>query len=106
MEIHHLNIHGNTAYNPENVDKELDSARIYLHGFSLAEGMDPSVMSDNFTVLRWDVTETEDGYTVCLHGEGAQHKHFQCTFTYKAMTVRWNFYRGAAWYVKPPELKK
>ena len=103
--IEHLNIHGHTIHNPEDYDKELDSAVLHLDGFRLAEDDEALVdaMSQPFTILKLNVEKADGQFVAKLEAVTLQHKPFCCTFHFDTIKITWNYYRGKAWYVKPTQ---
>jgi hypothetical protein len=106
--IEHLNIHGHTTHNPEEFDRELDSALLHMDGFRLAEVDEALVdaMSQPFTILKLNVEKADGQFVAKLEAVTEKHKPFCCTFYFDTMKISWNYYLGKAWYVKPPELNQ
>ena len=103
--IEHLNIHGHTTHNPEEFDRELDSALLHMDRFRLAEedGGLIDVMRHQFTVLKLDVEKADGHFLAKLEAVTEKHKPFCCTFHFDTIKITWNYYRGKAWYVKPTQ---
>lgn len=103
--IEHLNIHGHTTHNPEEFDRELDSALLHMDRFRLAEedGGLIDVMRHPFTVLKLDVEKADGHFLAKLEAVTEKHKPFFCTFYFDTIKITWNHYQGKAWYVKPTQ---
>ena len=103
--VQHLNIHGHTTHNPEEFDRELDSALLHMDRFRLAEedGGLIDVMRHPFTVLKLDVEKADGHFLAKLEAVTEKHKPFFCTFYFDTIKITWNHYQGKAWYVKPTQ---